>query len=185
MEGTMKKVILVVFVLVAFCGFSLTAEEQKKEEVPVVKEVTGFWYAYMDFTGPYSDMEKGINTFMGVFFKQGLLIAGPAVSTYYNSPNNVKPEELKWAFGFTVTKDAAVKDPIKLTEFKTKKAVVYLHIGPYEDLPKAAAKATKFAETNGYEIVWPTYDRYLNSPQQVKPGELKTELVIPVKKKEG
>lgn len=181
----MKKLILVFFILVVFCGLSLTAEEQKKEEVPVVKEVSGFWYAYMDFTGPYSNMEKEINTFMGEFFKQGLIPAGPAVSVYYNSPNKVKPEELKWAFGFTVTKDAPVKDPIKRVELKTKKAVVYLHIGPYEDLPKAAAKAVKFVETNGYEIAWPTYNRYLNNPQQVKPEELKTELIVPVKKKEG
>ena len=179
----MKKIIVTFFILVVFCSVSLIAEEQKKEEVPVVKEVAGFWYTYMDFTGPYSDMEKGINTFMGEFFKQGLIIAGPAVSVYYNSPNEMKPEELKWAFGFTVTQDAKVKDPVKLAEFKNKKAVVYLHIGPYEDLPKAAAKAVKFVETNGYEIVWPTYDRYLNSPQQVQPNELKTELVIPVKKK--
>ena len=181
----MKKIILAFFILVVFCGLSLIAEGQKKEEVPVVKEVSGFWYAYMDFTGPYSDMEKGINTFMGEFFKQGLIPAGPAVSVYYNSPGEVKQEELKWAFGFTVTKDAAVKDPIKLAEFKTQEAVVYLHIGPYEDLPKAAAKAIKFVETNGLEIVWPTYDRYLNNPQEVKPDELQTELVIPVRKKEG
>jgi len=179
----MKKIILVVFILVFFYGLPLIAEEQKKEEVPVVKEVAAFRYAYMDFTGPYSDMEKGINVFMGEFFKQGLIPSGPAVSVYYNSPEGVKPEELKWAFGFTVTEDAAVKDPVKLAEFKTKEAVVYLHIGPYEDLPKAAGKAIKFVETNGYEIVWPTYDRYLNNPQAVKPGELQTELIVPVKKK--
>ena len=179
----MRRTFFLFLILVMLCGLSLTAQESKKAENPVVKEVPGFWYVYMDFTGPYTNMEKEINAFMGEFFKQGLIPAGPAVSAYYNSPREVKPEELKWAFGFTMPKDVVVKEPLKLIEVKGLEAVVYLHVGPYNKLSEAAGIALKYVDTNGYEIVWPTYDLYLNTPDQVAPEALETRLVIPVKKK--
>lgn len=179
----MRRILFLFFVLVMVCGLSLAAEESTKEGNPALKEVPGYWYAYMDFTGPYTNMEKEINTFMGEFFKQGLIPAGPAVSAYYNSPREVKPEELKWAFGFTVPKDVVVKEPLKLVEVKGVEAVVYLHVGSYDKLSEAAGIALKFVEDNRYEIVWPTYEFYLNNPDQVAPEALETQLVIPVKKK--
>jgi effector-binding domain-containing protein len=179
----MRRIFFLFFCLVMVCGLFLTAEEPKKEENPTVKKVPGFWCAYMDFTGPYDNMEKEINTFMGEFFKQGLIPAGPAVSAYYNSPRKAKPEDLKWAFGFTVAKDTVVKEPLKLVEVKDAEAVVYLHVGPYDKLSEAAEIAMKFVEANGYEIIWPTFDLYLNNPDRVAPEALETQLVLRVEKK--
>ncbi len=179
----MKKVVLVLFIMVSFCCLSLFIEGQKETESPVIKEIPEFWYACMEFKGPYSNMAKEINRFFTEFSKQKLRPTGPSICTYYNSPFEVSPEELKWAFGITVAKGTAVKKPIKLVQFKPKKAVFFLHTGPYNQLPQAVKHAVTFAERNGYEYVWPLYDRYLNSPAKVKPEDLKTEIIIPVKKK--
>jgi effector-binding domain-containing protein len=82
-----------------------------------------------------------------------------------------------------VGKDASLKPPLKKAEFKHKTVAVYLHIGPYENMDKAYDKIFKYAEDNDYKILWPTYDKYLNNPMQVKPEELKTEMMVPLEKK--
>jgi len=183
----MKKNIFAVLVCLVFTCLMLLAEETAQTPqtppTPAVKEVDGCWYAYMEFTGPYSEMQNGINTFMTQFFGQGLTPGGSAVSMYLNSPGTVKPEELKWAFGFVVSPEAAPKEPVKKMEVKKQLAVVYLHKGPYPNLPKAHEIARKFVKDNGYTINGPVYEKYLNNPMEVTPEGLETEIIIPVEKK--
>ena len=181
----MRNLIFAILVLFVFCGFTMPAQQQpapaETEQTPAVKEVEGFWYGYMEFKGSYTKMEKEIQNFMNEFFKQGLIPAGTAVSAYFNSPDEVKEEDLRWAFGFVITKDAAVKEPIKKMEFKKQKAVVYLHKGPYDSLPKSYEMIWKLIKDNEYQVTWPVYDRYLNNPMQVEPEKLETEIVVPIK----
>lgn len=180
----MKKTVFVwvcIILLGVIVGFAGQQEESRQKIA--IKEGESFWYAFMEFGGPYDKMEKSVQTFMGEFFKQGLAPAGPFVGVYFNDPRQVKPEELKWDIGFTVNKDANVQPPLKKAEFKHKTVAVYLHIGPYENMDKAYDKIFKYVEDNGYKIVWPLYDKYLNNPMEVKPEELKTEMIVPVEKK--
>lgn len=177
----MKKIIFISLLLFVFTGLMLFPEEAVP--TPTVKEVGGVWYAYMEFTGPYTDMQKQINTFIAEFFGQGLTPAGPSLGLYFNSPQEVKPEELKWAFGFIVIPECTPKEPIKKMELKKQQAVVYLHKGPYANLSKSYEIAWKFIKDNGYKVIWPVYDKYLNNPMEVAPENLETEIVIPVEKK--
>lgn len=183
----MRNVISGIFVLFVFCSFTMVAQQPaapaKPEQTPAVKEVEGFWYGYMEFKGSYAKMEKEIQNFMNEFFKQGLIPAGTAVSVYFNSPDEVKEEDLSWAFGFVITKETTVKEPIKKMEFEKQKAVVYLHKGPYDNLPKSYDTVWKFIKDKEYKITWPVYDRYLNNPMQVEPEKLETEIVVPIKEK--
>jgi AraC family transcriptional regulator len=164
--------IILLSVMVSFAG----------QEVEI-KEIESFWYAGMEFGGPFEQMEKSVQKYFGEFFKQGLTPAGPLLGVFFNDPSLVKPEELKWEVGFPVSKDANVQPPLKMVEFKKTTAAVYLHIGPHENMDKSYEKIFKYVEDNGYKIVWPVYDKYLNNPMQVKPEELKTEMIIPVEKK--
>lgn len=180
--------VLVFFIFTSLLVFAAeTAETAPKPPTPtppVVKEVDGCWYAYMEFSGPYNDMQKGINAFMTEFFGQGLIPGGAAVSLYLNSPETVKPEELKWTFGFIVAPEAAPKEPVKKMEIKKHLAVVYLHKGPYANLSKAHETTMKFVKDNGYTVNGPVYEKYLNNPMEVTPDGLETEIIIPVEKKQ-
>lgn len=178
----MKKVIFIMFVV--FLGLMMTAQENKTEQVPELKDIDAFQLAVMPFTGSFEQMEKSIAVFMGEFFKQGLQPAGPFMGVYYNSPQEVKEEDLKWELAFPIAKDTEIKEPLQKREYEKAKAVVYLYIGPYEKMDKAYDKVFKFVEDNGYEITWPSFDKYLNNPMEVKPEYLKTEIIVPVKKKE-
>ena len=180
----MKKTIFVwVCIILAGTAVVFAGQPEKTGQEVVIKEGESFWYAYMEFGGSFDLMEKSIQTFMGEFFKQGLAPAGPFLGVYFNDPKTVKPEELKWNIGFPVSTDANVQPPLKKTEFKHKTVAVYLYIGPYENMEKAYDKIFKYVEDNGYKIIWPVYDKYLNTPMQVKPEELKTEIIVPVEKK--
>ncbi|HLP57417.1 MAG TPA: GyrI-like domain-containing protein [Candidatus Deferrimicrobium sp.] len=178
----MKKIIFISLAFFVFTGLIVFADETVQS--PKVKEVEGSWYAYMEFTGPYNDMQNQINKFIAEFFGQKLNPAGPSLSLYFNSPSQVKkPEELRWAFGFIVSPETAPKEPIKKMELKKQKAVVYLHKGPYTNLPKSYKIASEFLKDNGYRIAGPIAEKYLNNPMEVTPENLQTEIIIPVAKK--
>ena len=161
----------------------LLAFSAETAETPTVKEVGGEYYAYMEFTGPYNNMGPQINKFMAEFLSQKLTPAGPTVSMYFNSPTEVKPEELKWAYGFIVAPESNPKEPLKKMELKKQTAVVCLHKGPYDSLSKSHEIAWKYVKDKGYKVIYPYYEKYLNNPKDVTPDKLETLIVLPVEKK--
>lgn len=173
----MKKTAVFMILACVMLTFTMAGQEV------AIKDGVPFWYAAMDFQGSFKNMAKNIGAFMNEFFKQGLQPGGALMGVYFNNPRDVKEEELKWSIGFPVTKDADVKEPLKKIEFNYKKVAVYLHTGPYEKLHEAYDKIFKHAETKGYKIKWPTYDKYLNNSNMVKPEELKTEITVPLEPK--
>jgi AraC family transcriptional regulator len=176
----MKKTLFVsVVVLILFTCFVSAAGEQEA----VIKDMESFTYAAMGFSGSFDKMEQNIGAFMQEFFKQGLKPAGTLLGIYYNDPEQVKAEDLKWAIGFPVAKEAKVLAPLKKIDTTFKKAAVYLYTGPYEKMNIAYEKVFKFISDSGCKALWPCYDKYLNNPQTVKPEELQTEIIVPVEKK--
>lgn len=181
----MKKAILVFAVMVAVCCLSLFAAEQQNANEPVIKEAPDFWYVCMDFQNMYSNMGRDINLFYAEFKKQGLRRKGANILIRYNSPSEVNTSEVKWAYGIIVDKGTAVKKPLKLVQSLPKKSVIYVHKGPYQGIVQSANMAAGFARQRGYGHTWPQYERYLNNPAKVKPEELRTEIVIPLKKRDA
>ena len=56
-----------------------------------------------------------------------------------------------------------------------------VHVGPYEDLPKAGAALTAWAAENGKRPAGPNWESYLNDPTEVAgPHEYRTEVVMPL-----
>lgn len=187
----MKKTVFILILLIF--SFMMTAQPpaakteekagKKAEAGPVIKDVEGFWYVYKDYKGPYTKMEQEVQKFVNEFMGQGLMPLQPAVSMYYNSPANTKPEDLKWAFGFMVPKDTKVKEPLMIKEIKACKAVVYLHKGAYKNLAESHEILNAFIKKKGLAEAFPVYDKYLNNAMMVKEEELKTELIRPLKQK--
>ena len=181
----MRKTIFSVVCIFLF-GVMAVLGEQPQSTAPGIslqKDLT-FWHASMEFGGSFDTMNQSVQTFMGEFFKQGLVPAGPVVGAFFNDPRLVKPEELKWSIGLVVNQDANVQAPLKKEEFKAKIAAVYTHIGPYEKLGQVYEQIFKYADDNGYKILWPVYDQYLNNPMEVNSEELKTKVIIPLESKE-
>ena len=171
-----KAVFLAVLLLAAPLAFA--------QQGVVIKDAASFWYASMDFQGPYEQVPVKIGIFIQEFMRQKLPFAGNLFGIYFNSPEQVKPEELKWAIGIPVQKDSVVNAPLKKSEFLFKKIAVCLHIGPYEKTGETYDKIFKQIEASGYEMAGPVFESYLDiDPSKVKPEELRTEIWVPVQKK--
>jgi effector-binding domain-containing protein len=179
----MKKTVLTLILagLWVFTTPSLAGE--KTGQQVVIKEGKLHYLAIMDFSGSYEQIPQAINKFMTEFSKQGLTPGGALHGVYYNRPQGLKPEEYKWALGFPVPNDAKVQAPLKKWECNHKTAAVYMHIGPYEKMEPSYDKMLKFIDSQGYKMVLPVYEKYLSNPYEVKPEELKSEIVMPIEKK--
>lgn len=171
----MKKIIILLFIII-FAFFMVNAQQDV-----VIKDAQTFCYAFMDFQGSFELIPQKISIFMKEFFKQSLTSSGPLLGVYYNSPEEVKEEDLKWGIGFPVSKDSKVQEPLKMGEFKYKKIAEYLYVGPYEKSEGAYNKIFKHINDKGYKVIGPFFESYLNDPSQVKPEELKTNIFVPVK----
>jgi len=169
----MRKTVLM-SVLVAAC-FGVTLGQEVK-----IQDSTPFSYAGLSCSGSYEQFGVKMGQFMQEFFKQKLTPAGAPFGLYLNSPEEVKKEDLKWEIGFPVAKDAAVAEPLKKGEFGFRKVASAIHAGPYDKVTETYARMLKFMAANGYRAVGPVLERYLNNPMQVKPEDLKTEVIIPV-----
>jgi AraC family transcriptional regulator len=169
----MRKTI-VMFALAAACAGLALGQEVK------ILDSTPFSYAGLSCSGSYEQMGLKIGQFMQEFFKQKLTPAGPPFGLYLNTPREVKPEDLKWEIGFPVAKDAVVAEPLKKGEYGFRKVASAIHTGPYDKVGETYARMLKFVEANGYRVAGPCLEKYLNNPMQVKPEELKTEVIMPV-----
>jgi effector-binding domain-containing protein len=173
----LKKIFPYVFIYVLLAGYATAGQEV------TVTDMEGFHCASLEFKGSYDQMAANIQKFMQEFFKQGLTPAGPLVGLYFNAADTVPESELRWAIAFPIDKAAEVKTPLRKREFPAGKVAKYLHVGPYSGLGGAYQKIFDFLKESRYQALWPTMDRYLNNPMQVKPEELKTEILVPVAEK--
>jgi effector-binding domain-containing protein len=145
-------------------------------------EKPAFTYVYMSFTGSYKTMPQKITAFMGEFFKQGLQPLGTLLTVYHNSPERVEESKLKWDVGFPLTESVTIKEPLKTGVYQAKKVLEYIHKGSYDKLPQVYQKLNTYIDKKGLTMVLPTFEFYLNNPQQVKPEQLLTRIEIPIKK---
>ncbi len=173
----MKKVIFGISFLFFFIGLGLFPGQQEAEKVPEVevKDFGGFWYAYMNFHGPYSLLREKKEVFEEEFDKQGLKPSGPLFITFYNPPSVYKGYELRWAVCFKIDKGTKVKAPIKKRKAKKVKSVILMHTGPRKEIVHSFDRVQNYIKDNKYTKIWPAYELYHENPQGV-------EIVHPVKK---
>ena len=151
-----------------------------------VKDVEPFPYCAVSHKGPYTDMAAVIGELVGAMQAQSLFsqVRGPMVGVYYNSPVEVKPEELSWEAGFIITAQATPQMPLVKRVWEYKTVATALHVGPYEKGGQTVVKVMVWLAANGYEAAGPVLERYLDmNPMAVKPEDLRTEIWVPCKKK--
>jgi effector-binding domain-containing protein len=147
-----------------------------------IKDYKPFTYAYLECSGSFEQIPAKIGEFMGLFFPQQLIPAGSLFGIYFNSPDQVKPEELKWAIAFPIDSKASVKEPLKKAEFKNDKVAYYLYIGSYEKVGDVYGKVFKFIAEKGYMVAGPVMENYLDDPNTTPAEKVRTEIIVPITK---
>jgi len=172
----MKKVFAWLLVITAYAAFGFGQDVQ-------IKDQKAFFYAYLECTGPYTQMSAKIGEFMQAYFGQGLGSFSGVMTVYINAPGQVPEAELKWRIGTPIGKETEPKAPLKKDVFDFPKVAVGLHVGPYEKVHETYAKIQGYIAQNGWQIAGPPLEMYLNNPQDTPPEKLQTEITIPVMKK--
>ncbi|MFB0564518.1 MAG: GyrI-like domain-containing protein [Candidatus Aminicenantaceae bacterium] len=173
-----------IFFLISSFTLILSFQEKTSETITVsVKEVAPFTYCCITHKGPFSDIETVIGRLIQEIKGQNLFPRGPMIGIYYNSPEEVKPEELKWEIGFPITPQSLVLAPLVKKQWSFTTVAAAIHTGSYESVGQTYPKIFKWMQMNHYMPAGPIAESYLDQdPSKVKPEELRTEIWIPCKK---
>jgi effector-binding domain-containing protein len=106
--------------------------------------------------------------------------AGPAFAIY----NNMDMENLDIEAGFPVTKPLPAKGEIQSGEIAAGTFAICHYTGPYDQVGSAYEQLARFAVRQGYAPSGAAYEWYLNSPEDIPPQELMTDLAFPVERVE-
>jgi effector-binding domain-containing protein len=151
-----------------------------------VQQTEAFAYVCLPQKGSFDKIGEAIGGLMQEMQAQNIVPAGPMIGIYFNSPEQVKPEDLQWEIGFPVTAQALIQPPLQKKEWNYTQVVVGLHQGPYEKTGETIEKMMEWMEANGYVPAGAVLERYQDmNPDELKPEELKTEIWIPCQKKQG
>lgn len=150
-----------------------------------IQEIEPFVYFCIRYKGPFSQIEEAIGRLLEAAALQNIAPQGSLIGIYYSNPAEVSPEALEWEMGFPVTPQAFVQAPLEKKEWNFTKVASALHKGSYETAGDTVTKILDWMDDNGYAQAGPMLERYLDmDPSAIKPEDLRTEIWIPVKKKE-
>ncbi|MGB9979314.1 GyrI-like domain-containing protein [Methanobacterium sp.] len=151
-----------------------------KIEIKDIKETKS---AYISVTGPYDQLPELFGEVVGYVMKENLQITEPPYGIYMNNPMEVSPEELQYEVGITFTGDADGEGKVKIKDIPAHQAVSTIYKGPYGQAAQIYHDLIKYTQENGYNIVGPVKEIYINNPMEVAENELLTEVQFPVMKK--
>ena len=156
-----------------------------QEPFASIKEVPPFAYCCIVHKGPISDITSVIGQLIQAMQEQNIFsaIRGPMVAVYHNAQTPVDSPDLSWEVGFIVTEQTMPQAPLIKKVWSHNTVAAATHVGPYQQIGETLEKLMAWLGAQGYAADNPLMERYLNSPMQVKPQELRTEIWIPVVKK--
>lgn len=142
--------------------------------------------AYIPYVGSYDKIPELIGEVAQWLEEKEFKATELVYGTYFNSPEFVSEDQLQYeiGFGFEGKITAMQEGKIGIKEIPEHTVLATLHEGPYTNVGPVIHAVVDYAEKNGYDIVGPISEAYLNSPLDTPEEELLTEVRIPVIKAE-
>ena len=186
MKKTISVLALLLFLSAASVSPAINNQEQTSEKESIsLKEVSPFSYCCIPHKGPFTEIEKIVMQLMKAIQEQNISPAGAMIGIYYNSPDEVKPEDLKWEMGFPVSPQAVVEAPLEKKQWEFTLVASAIHTGPYEETGQTIFKIIEWMQDNKLIPAGPVLERYLTMPAPgTKPEDLRTEVWVPCRKGE-
>jgi effector-binding domain-containing protein len=120
------------------------------------------------------EIYQEIASYMG---QGGIEFAGPPYAMYYNMDMDALDVEI----GFPIGADDKGKDRVKQGRIPGGQIVTATHFGPYGKLEETYTKLMEFVKEKKLSVHEWMYEYYLNSPMEVKPEELQTQICFVLK----
>jgi effector-binding domain-containing protein len=165
--------------LILFC---LVAGLHAQQGPRIRESGENFTYAALECSGSYAQVPQKLGELMAEIQKQKLEMLGEPSLIYYNSPAQVKPEELKWDVCVPVHALEKVAAPLKKGEYKHPLVTELIYKGPYDSVSTAYPGLMEFIAKGGYAVSGPICETYMDDPADTKPEECRTLIVVPVQK---
>lgn len=152
----------------------MKVEEKRIEEAKV---------AYIPYRGSYDKIQELIQKVGQWVSEHDLEMTGRVYGTYYNTPEEVAEEDLQYEIGISFAGDAYQDANVGVKEIPAHTVLAAMHQGPYTEVGPVIHAVVEYAVENGYDIVGPITEIYLNDPSSTPEDELLTEVHLPVIKK--
>lgn len=136
--------------------------------------------AYIPHMGSYDKIPELMQEVGQWVMGKGLQMTGRVYGTYFNSPEDVAEENLQYEIGFSFEGVAMQEGKVGIKEIPEHTVLAAMHKGPYTKVGPVIHAVADYAVKNGYDIVGPVTEVYLNDPMEVPESELLTEVQFPV-----
>ena len=147
----------------------------------VEKRIEETKVAYAQYKGSYSKIPDNIMEVGKLVADDGLEMTGMVYGSYFNSPEEVPEDELEYEIGFSFEGDLKLQEgKLGFKEITEHSVLSAIHKGPYTNVGPVIHAIAEYASKNGYDIVGPVTEVYLNNPNDVKQEDLLTEVRFPV-----
>jgi effector-binding domain-containing protein len=134
-----------------------------------------------DVIPTYGDIGNLFNELCSYVGRQRVTFGGPPMAVYYDHEYREKEVDVEAAVPVNGTIPGTKR--IAVRELPgVEQAACLIHNGPYENFSQAYKALMTWIETNGYQIVGPNREVYLQGPGQGDPSSYITEIQLPVKK---
>jgi AraC family transcriptional regulator len=134
--------------------------------------------------GPYTAVSEAFARLDTIARTAGLLeLQGlELVALYHDDPDVTPASELRADAGLVVPHGVPPTHGLQALTIPAGTYARTVHVGPYQDLPDSWSELMGpwLADSNYRIGTGPSYERYINTPGDVPPAELRTELYLPV-----
>jgi AraC family transcriptional regulator len=146
----------------------------------VEKRIEEAKVAYTPCRGSYDKIPEYMQEVGKWVMEKGLKMTGLVYGTYLNSPEDTDEENLQYEIGFGFEGEVMLDPEMGVKEIPEHSVLAAMHKGPYTEVGPVIHAIANYAVENGYDIVGPVTEVYLNDPMEVDESELLTEVQFPV-----
>ena len=136
--------------------------------------------AYIPYMGSYAKIPDLMQEVAQWLMDKNLKMTGLVYGTYFNTPEEVPAEKLQYEIGFGFEGDAIPEGKVGIKEIPEHSVLAAMHKGPYTEVGPVIHAIVDYSVKNGYDIVGPITEVYLNDPLITTEEELLTEVHLPV-----
>jgi len=151
------------------------------------KKTQSVTVAFIAVQGSLSLTNSAFGKLYAFIAKEGFLPAGSPSRLYLNIPGQVPEQELRWELRVPILGDCDSLGPDdKGLGFRCLEEITVasaIHRGPFSSIGNTYEKLTQWIDKNGYKIIGPCEEVYLNEPGNTPLAEIRTEIRFPVEKK--
>jgi AraC family transcriptional regulator len=130
--------------------------------------------------GTYEQHPDALARLMGYAAPKGV-VRGAPLGIYYNDPERVPPDSLRWEVAVPVPAGTRADAPFVVRTLPAMEAAVVICTGPYEGAGSCYAALSAWVEKHGYLAPGPVQEHWLSDPS-TPPEKMQSKIVFPVMK---